>query len=218
MSNYWAALRAQAWTEAKEQIRWDTPLRVATSFGPSAASFLATWFLTKEVAVGVAVAVLTLVGLGLGTFLVKLAALPPILAAQSDAERRRLETMLASYVDPEDEVDLRSGAAYAVHRVWGRSLWEDEGNHFVALGDVLEQIRRLAHKSRIHVWGQTGPHSVHQVIDPEWWIDGRVDLLSVTKADEEPVRTDKHNRLNPPRWNDLRVNRAEFEREWPPIA
>ncbi len=154
-----------------------------------------------------------LLAAGLAVYLLKLVAVPAAMSKDAETARLVLVGKLASYDTPDDDASLRQGLSYILHRDWNRPLWESDAA-LPRIGEALETVRKLAARERIIIWGQTANYTVHQQVPPHFWVERGIDLLSVTEADQ-PIRSDKNHGLTPPRWNDLKINRAQFEREWP---
>lgn len=212
---YWREVHKRAKGEVLEMLKLEHPGRAALTVGLIAVPALLTWLGSHDAAVWVRTLATAgaLAVCGAAGYIVKMLTIPPALALEAEAVRASLVQRLASFDQPDDDASMREGLTFMTEGDWGGSLFASSGG-LPLVGEAMERVRKLAQRERIHVWGQTAAYTVHQVVPPYFWTDRGIDLLSVT-AGGEPINTDKNPGLTPPRWNNLRVNRAEFEREWP---
>jgi hypothetical protein len=110
------------------------------------------------------------------------------------------------------DTSLSEALMYLATRRWGLDPLADGGGHLNALGTALDDFRQRAHDGEVTVWGRAGNYGVWQRINPDYWIDHRVDLLDVLRAE---VRSRAINQMSQdPLFSALMVCRAEFAAAW----
>jgi len=216
---YWGDVHRRARRETLELVKLEHPGRAAFTLGLVVVPALIIWWAAADstawlraLATVGAMAICGALGYG-----VKMLTIPPAMAAEAEDERKKLVATLASFDGPEEDVGLHEAVAYVLHRGWGRSLWDGNGD-LEDCGGAVREIRARAGRGRIHIWGRTGNPALHKVVPAEFWQEVGIDFLSVVSGEAQPVRSEKNARLDPPRWHDLKANKAEFEREWPRTA
>lgn len=213
---YWAGVHKRALRATLELIRLERPARAAMTIGLIVVPAALMWIYAADAQAGVrGLATLgTLLVAALLAYLSQIAAVPPCLAAEAEEERARLESIIASFGQPDDDEELRDGLAYIMNGSWEFPLWEGGESTIGELSKVVQGIRKQASRGRIHIWGQLTRHQVHQSVPTDFWINGDIDFLGLMDGDL-PAQTSADG-VQPQRWINLRINRAEFEREWPP--
>lgn len=214
---YWASVHRRALRESLELVRLERPGRAALTLALIAGPSFLIWTYSPgaDAFVRALATAATTAFCGLVAYGFKLFSIPPRLARETEAQHSELSAKLASFDTPQDDATMRQGLAYILNRRWDMDIWHRDGA-LSAAGSAVREIQRLANRERVHVWGQTTQSSVHQIVPPYFWADTSLDILSITSSEDCPIRSDKNTGLTPARWNNLRINRAEFEREWSP--
>lgn len=130
------------------------------------------------------------------------------MAREDAAAIAALEAARVSQQPPEDDTDLIDGLSYVLNGAWGGELWD--GDALTPVHEAAERIRKAAFRRRIHVWGQRARRLLHEDIPSDFWSHTGLDLVALTKGE---ARTETEG-VRSERWFNLRVNRAEFEREF----
>lgn len=203
-------------------------MRVAQTIVPTLAAGVAGWLATGAPLWSAAASVAALAALALLWFLVFLAHEPPKMArdaatahqaamAVRDKTVESLEAKAASYVNPTHDEGLSSAAAYVAGRAWQPSIWDlGDDEPLLLLGGAIRQVADKALNGDLHIWGRANPQSRHVKIPAEFWEHGNIMIETMLNDPNHPmITTTKYGAHTPPRYHDLRINRAEFEREWP---
>jgi hypothetical protein len=214
---YWGQVEKRARREALEMLRLEHPGRAALTLGLIGAPAVLTWFGAHDVSAWVrALATAGALGIcGLIAYGAKLLSVPPVMAAEGESEKVALAKQLASFDGPEDDAGLSEGIAYAIGGAWGSNLW-DQGPDVSLVYKIANRVRKLVVQERLHIWGTAGGgNEVHQLV-PVYFLQATAfDFTTLTLVAENVVRTEKNQAYTPSRWHYLRVNKAEFEREFP---
>jgi hypothetical protein len=93
---YWGRVFKLAWGEARQEVRWDSPVRVVQNIGGPIVAGVVVWMATKQIAWS-AVATLGVAALlAIAVFFAKVWGIPPRISAQAGADRRANERELES--------------------------------------------------------------------------------------------------------------------------
>lgn len=211
---YWGEVHRLARAEVLELLKLKHTGQAAFTVALIVVPAAITWSFTADTAAWVRA--LSTVGatalVGAFAYGVKMLTIPPQLAAEAAAQRVDLERQLASFDDPDDDAWLREGLAYAHTGRWGDELWEAGAE---GVNAIAERVRKLAVRGRLHVWGTSGRQWEVPIEVPTYFLQATgFDFLSLTSDHPETVRTEKNGEFTPSRWHALRINRAEFEREF----
>ena len=118
-------------------------------------------------------------------------------------------------IKPADrDTTLHQGLSYAVFRDWFLRSNADESSHSKEFEGALGRFHELALAGRLQSWGR--PYSLLQtnhfrLIPPEHWGGNEVDFLSAMLPQSSTVM--KISGIKG--FDEVMVNRAQFEREWP---
>jgi hypothetical protein len=209
---YWKAAAGRAWREAWASHPWSSPVKAICAILAVGIPTWVAWATTGEFVWGGLVALVGVFLIGLFLFAHQLSAVPPAMHAEADGEISRLKLEVASWkkfsqpaTPPEPDTVIDQ-----VSRTIDPAICD--------LPAVLGAIRQAAYDKKIGVWGRKGSmEGVSQQIWHGFWEDMGID--AATRAAGR-LRTEKKDAQTNAayRYWDLRVNRAEVDKAWPPVA
>lgn len=88
---HWSGIVRRAWREMREQIRWDTPVRVITGMIAPILSGALIWYATDNFAWSGAVTVMVVAVIGLCVFARKMITVPAVMAAERQTKFETLQ-------------------------------------------------------------------------------------------------------------------------------
>jgi len=114
------------------------------------------------------------------------------------------------------DADLREGVCWIVFGEWGKTPADHGGGFLGQITAAIDGVRQAAKDGHVRIWGKINRSGVYDVIDPDFWKDHRIEHLRLIYPAEEVESVTECDHLRPKgRYMDLRISRAEFEREWP---
>lgn len=221
--DYWTRIRRRAWREQLAEFKSNSPRALAQILTLTLTAFAVSLILSNRWIVSGLIALAALIVAVAAPLAARILALPAVVEAEHAGranlaeqdlkeEIELLEAVLESFTPLVGDTPLLAGLSYCQHRDWtarGGPL-QQEG-----LGELLHQIRHLGQLERLHLWGRTTSAGHMLPIPPAYWERGRIDPTPAQTAKGGPLQTQRNDTLQPRRFHDLRINRAEFEREWP---
>lgn len=141
-----------------------------------------------------------------------------VLYRQTEAER-------ASQPKPDMDVKdvfryLRERSRWSIGKPFEREV---NGENRLIDEEIDGILRSAAAQKRIHIWGKEDTRSwlgneTEILLLPETWIDHRFDLIACLNLGSTDARTWSTNRSNDVVFKELRANKAEIQKEWPPAS
>ena len=121
---------------------------------------------------------------------------------------------------PRPDVWLRDAVFYCVLRKWlgdGEQL-ELKGAQHQQAADYLKEIRQLARNGDLIIWGKRWENSTHDPLPADYWAHHEVEYLELHRDSAQDVRTDSATPegKDGDSYKSLRVNKWQFEQQWPP--
>jgi len=211
---YWAVVHRRALRETLEMARLDNPLRALLTLSLIVGPAALAWFFSGDAQVWVR-ALATAGALLLASLVVygvKLSAIPPVLASEAQAREDALNATLATY-DPEWwDAPISEGVGYLEFGEWGRGedakrLPDDR------IAAHIHAITARAFRSKLTIWAKSLALLHHDKVPPAVWGEQTIGRLAADGRDEGSQTTRAPTFQD--RRHDLKINRAEFEREWP---
>ena len=118
---------------------------------------------------------------------------------------------------PERDKDLREGLGWIVVGEWGRTPETDGGGRLGEFVTAIETVRQAAYDRKITLWGRQSPAGLYEKIEPDYWLNHRIDELRAYYPSTEVVtRTTARDHRLSVLYESLMISCAEFEKAWPP--
>lgn len=111
------------------------------------------------------------------------------------------------------DTSLSEALGYAAFGEWGKTYSEAMAAGLASSNGPLDRFRQLASEGALTTWGKRDGNSVFSKVSPSHWRDHRLNLFELMKgtARSESLSSEAVSPIV-----DIMVNKAEFERQWPP--
>jgi phosphate/sulfate permease len=209
---YWRMVWRRAWREAVAAAPWSSSVKLIAAILVAGVAFAWGWHDSGRPSMG---AVWVLAASGAATFgavLFKLWwAVPADMSAESERCLEDLRKTLATHNSAEPDALVEEAIGYILLHEWNSSYPSNLEAEIL----ILQKLRELAFQGKIEIWGRLSAFALHKIVPREIWETAGVDLERFWQADQ-PVQTEKlWDEVNKPyRYINLKVVRAQIEREW----
>jgi hypothetical protein len=118
-------------------------------------------------------------------------------------------------------IDARAALHYAANRTWDpRKGGNQDAGELQRVFDALALFDASATTGGLRVWGRRSAARPHILVEPAHWQDWHIDYTTLfAAAGAAQIRTVPRDRMpsGTSPYYDLRLNKAEVERLWPPV-
>lgn len=210
-ARYWSLVGRRAWREAVASSPWSSPMRILSTLAGFGLSGGAGYAATQKFSMA---GLWAIIGAGLVIVLGalwRLITVPADMNAEAEARDEASATVLASYESQKPDTELEDAVSFLMRGNWSEPVHQD---NIQLVSEALHWLRQRAFSKSIVVWGKRTEWGIEVPVPNEIWEFKGVDLATYFDA-SVPVQTERiHGPIETDRYMQLRVSRAQIEREW----